>query len=226
MSVPKSKRKQSKFEVYNTVLNIRRSIADIVLVDFKYDVVKFQMAMNRRYQGLIDPTPEQLEKKAQAEEKYKKFDEFFMVEEKKAILHYLRCLIAEVFSANSIYPEYYEEAIERRIHQDQAIGYMNLINQELQFVIDSLPVGINSYLKLVPKIEEGIKQLKAWRKSDNGKLRKLAGGTPVNSTNFANVNSNGNSNCNNASNVIGVRPIPRDGRKLNIIREGGVFRPC
>lgn len=232
MSIPKSQRKESKFIVYNTILDIRKKVTAVVLNDFRYDVARFEQEIERRYRNIQNPTQEQLERKAIAIEKYSRLNEFFCVEEKKTILHYLRCLTAEVFSANSLYPELYEEAVERRLHQDRALAYLHLLNQELQYVIDSLPVSINGYLKLVDDIEKGLKQIKAWRKSDNQKLKQLAQNraTSDNSSNFANVNGNGNSNCNNASNVNGVRPIPHDGTKKistsSLVKEGEVILPC
>ena len=107
-----------------------------------------------------------------------------------------------VYTANSIYPTYYEELVERRVHQDLAIGQCYRLVQELQYAIETLPVDVNSFLRFGEDIQREIDLIKGWRKSDN----KFKGAISATAANFANVNNNGNANNNNASNSNGVRP--------------------
>lgn len=73
----------------------------------------------------------------------------------------------EVYVANSIYPTYREELIERRVHQDRAVGQCYRLTQELQYAIETLPVDVNKYLRFAEMIQTEINLLKGWRKSDN-----------------------------------------------------------
>ena len=113
----------------------------------------------------------------------------------------LREITKHVFIANSIYPTCYEEFVQRRLHQDEAIGQCYRLTQELQYAIETLPVDVNTYLQFGEAIQTEINLIKGWRKADN-KFR----ATPNSAANFANVNNNGNANYNNASNANGVRP--------------------
>ena len=101
------------------------------------------------------------------------------------------------------YPTCMEELIQRRIHQDEAIGQCHRLAQELQYAIETLPVDVNTYLQFGEAIQTEITLIKGWRKADN---KFKIGATSTSAANFANVNNNGNANYNNASNSNGVRP--------------------
>ena len=115
MSVLKSKRKPSQFEVFHHLNKMRKEVTDLLLRDFGYDLDK----------------------------------------------------AVKVYVANSIYPTYREELIERRVHQDRAVGQCYRLTQELQYAIETLPVDVNKYLRFAEMIQTEINLLKGWRKSDN-----------------------------------------------------------
>ena len=92
--------------------------------------------------------------------------------------------------------------VQRRLHQDEAVGQCYRLVQELQYAIETLPVDVNTYTRFGEAIQTEINLIKGWRKSDN----KFKGAISNSASNFANVNNNGNANYNNASNANGVRP--------------------
>ena len=147
-------------------------------------------------------TPEEKSRYDRLMEKNRAFDEWFIEDERKVIVDCLRSIGENVFLANSIYPTYMEELIERRLCQDKAIGLCYRLTQELQYAIETLPVDVNKYLRFAEMIQTEINLLKGWRKSDNKFKRAISDSA----SNFANVNNNGNANYNNASNSNGVRP--------------------
>lgn len=100
-------------------------------------------------------------------EKNTAFAEWFIADERKVIVDCLRNITEEVYVANSIYPTYREELIERRVHQDRAVGQCYRLTQELQYAIETLPVDVNKYLRFAEMIQTEINLLKGWRKSDN-----------------------------------------------------------
>ena len=120
----------------------------------------------------------------------------------RLIVDCLREITKEVYIANSIYPTCYEELVQRRLHQDEAIGQCYRLTQELQYAIETLPVDVNIFLRFGESIQKEVNLIKGWRKSDN----KFKGAISDTAANFANVNNNGNANYNNASNANGVRP--------------------
>lgn len=204
MSVLKSKRKASQFEVFHHFYKMRKEVTDLLLRDFGYDLERaekkaMKMFGDKTYEEL---TPEEKARYEKLMAKNKAFDEWFIADERQTVVDCLRSICEEVFVANSIYPTCMEELIERRIHQDRAIGQCYRLTQELQYAIETLPVDVNKYLRFADLIQTEINLLKGWRKSDNKFKRAISDSA----SNFANVNNNGNANYNNASNSNGVRP--------------------
>lgn len=204
MSVLKSKRKESQFEVFHHLTKMRKEVTDLLLRDFGYDLGRANkrisnMFGNRSYEEL---TPDEKVRYEKLSEKNKAFDEWFVKDQRQTVVDCLRTITSEVYTANSIYPTYMEELVERRLHQDRAIGQCYRLTQELQYAIETLPVDVNKYLRFATMIQTEINLLKGWRKSDNKFKRAFSDSA----SNFANVNNNGNANYNNASNSNGVRP--------------------
>lgn len=204
MSVLKSKRKPSQFEVFHHLTQLRKDITDLLLRDFGYSFEKAEKRLQKRFSGreydyLTDSEKAQYDR---LKRRYEAFDEWFIEDERRVIIDCLRAIGEHVYTANSIYPVYMEELIERRVHQDLAIGQCYRLVQELQYAIETLPVDVNVYLRFSASIQKEIDLIKGWRKSDN----KFKGAISNSAANFANVNNNGNANYNNASNSNGVRP--------------------
>lgn len=203
MSVLKSKRKESQFEVFHHLTKMRKEVTDLLLRDFGYDLERADKRIEKMFgKPYEELTPEEKVRYDKLKEKNRVFDEWFVSDERQTVVDCLRTITEEVYVANSIYPTYMEELIERRLHQDKAIGQCYRLTQELQYAIETLPVDVNKYLRFATMIQTEINLLKGWRKSDNKFKRAFSDSA----SNFANVNNNGNANYNNASNSNGVRP--------------------
>ena len=173
MSVVKSKRKQSQFEVFHHLTKMRQRITDLLLRDFGYSFEKFNKKLEKRYSG--KPYEELTDVQKRDYDRQKKrneaFDEWFIMRERETIMECLHALNEHVYVANSIYPTCQEELTERRLHQDIAIGQCFRVVQELQYSIETLPVDVNVYLRFAEDIEKEISLIKGWRQADN-KLKK------------------------------------------------------
>ncbi len=204
MSVLKANRKASQFEVFHHFYKMRKEVTDLLLRDFGYDLERADKKVLKMFgsRGYEELSPDEKVRYEKQKAKNQAFDEWFIADERQAIVECLRCIGAEVHIANSIYPVYMEELVERRLHQDIAIGQCYRLTQELQYAIETLPVDVNKYLRFAEMIQTEINLLKGWRKSDNKFKRAISDSA----SNFANVNNNGNANYNNASNSNGVRP--------------------
>lgn len=203
MSVLKSKRKESQFEVFHHLTKMRKEVTDLLLRDFGYDLERADKRIEKMFgKPYEELTPEEKVRYDKLKEKNRAFDKWFVSDERQTVVDCLRTITEEVYVANSIYPTYMEELIERRLHQDKAIGQCYRLTQELQYAIETLPVDVNKYLRFATMIQTEINLLKGWRKSDNKFKRAFSDSA----SNFANVNNNGNANYNNASNSNGVRP--------------------
>ena len=204
MSVLKSKRKPSQFEVFHHLTKLRREITDLLLRDFGYSFEKAEKRLEKRFSNrpYEDLTDQEKAVYDRLKARWTAFDEWFIKDERQVIIDCLREITKEVYIANSIYPTCPEERVQRRIHQDEAVGQCYRLTQELQYAIETLPVDVNTYLRFGESIQTEINLIKGWRKSDN----KFKGAISDTAANFANVNNNGNANYNNASNANGVRP--------------------
>ena len=205
MSVIKAKRKESQFEVFHHLTKMRKEVMDLVLRDFGFRLDKSEQYIEKCFGGRTyeQLSPAEQERFNRLTERNLAFAKWFIADERRVVIDCLRTITEETYVANSIYPLYMEELIERRIHQDRAIGQCYRLTQELQYIIETLPVDINKYMRFAEMIQTEIDLLKGWRKSDN-KFKNRA--ISDSATNFANVNNNGNANYNNASNSNGVRP--------------------
>lgn len=204
MSVIKAKRKESQFEVFHHLYDLRKGITDLLLRDFGYSESKSKRYIEKSFSGKNFEELTETEKEHYNKRKIRDdaFHLWFIVNQRNTIIDCLRNITKEVFSANSIYPTCREELIRRRIHQDEALGQCYWLLQELQYSIEMLPVDVNVYLRFADEIQTEINLIKGWRKSDN-KFKRVISDSAAN---FANVNNNGNANNNNASNSNGVRP--------------------
>lgn len=209
MSVLKAKRKASQFEVFHQLKKMRKEVTDLLLRDFGYNLDKATRNVEKTFGGrpYEELSPDEKVRYEKLMEKNIAFAEWFIADERKVIVDCLRTITEEVYVANSIYPVYWDELVERRIHQDRAVGQCYRLTQELQYAIETLPVDANKYLRFAEMIQTEINLLKGWRKSDNKFKSALQERVISDSaSNFANVNNNGNANYNNASNSNGVRP--------------------
>lgn len=75
--------------------------------------------------------------------------------------------------ANSIYPQYEKELIERRIAQEKAIGLCYDILTKYQLVMHELKVPDDKHVEEIKNLIHEINCLKAWRKSDNKRFKNL-----------------------------------------------------
>lgn len=155
MSVLKNKRRESPFEVFAHGYRLRRSITDLLLRDFGYKHKVREHETERQ------------------QERRKAFEIWFLQKHREYILDTLRNLMREINWANKMYPTNLRELEERRLHQDNALAECSNLSQELQYIIETLPVNIDRYLPFDALIQRQIMLIKAWRKSDNKYKAKL-----------------------------------------------------
>ena len=132
-------------------------------------VEKAEARLNKRFgnKPFEEMDEKEKERYQKTKERYEAFDEWFIKDERNTITAYMREVTKHCFVANSNYPYIDEEYVQRRLHQDEAIGFCFSIKQELQYAIETLPVDVNVYLRFAEMIDKEVALIKAWRKSDN-----------------------------------------------------------
>lgn len=170
MGVPKSRRKESKFEAQHHYYKLRTDVTNLILLDFGFSEEKYKKGIER-YRQMHENAPDVEAVVARYEQKCRSFKEWFVDKEADAVLHMLRMIETEFTIANSIYPSEtpakIAEFCERRKHMDEAISWCYVLKQELQYIIRTLPVNINKFERFAKSIDEQISLYKGVRTSDN-----------------------------------------------------------
>lgn len=177
MSVPKSKRNQSAMEFYHNALTLRHEITTLLLRDFGLKKkVRTVEILTKAYDISDDDkqTLAEILKKYQMDSSV--IDEYpsWLIDEfRQTILHILRDMSLNIKMANSLYIQSKEEYVERRNYWSKAIGNCQQLLAEMQFVVETLPVNADKYMRYVGMIDKEINLLKGVRKADNKALGRL-----------------------------------------------------
>lgn len=158
MSVLKYRRNLSELEFYNNSKKLRKEVTLYLLKDFgiKDKIRNYKNDKTGDTNRIIEVFPEWI------------IDYF-----RNSVMDLLRNLNHNITAANSIYPNNETEFYQRRCFQNAAIGNCEQLLQEMQYILDVIPVDVNRILRYTNTIEREIILLKGWRKSDNKILKRL-----------------------------------------------------
>lgn len=180
MSVPKGKRRQSRFEAQHHYYRLRDDVTALMLQDFGFSPEKYQETIEwyrRCHEAAenVDEVVSRYEKKADA------FNKWFIDRECDAVLEMLRNIETEFTQGNSIYPSDTPakllEFLVRRHHMNNAIAECYALKQEINYVIRVLPVDKNKFERFGEAIDKQIALYKGVRQSDNRFLRERKKGS-------------------------------------------------
>lgn len=177
MSVPKSRRGESKFEVLIHATKLRKAVTLLLLRDLG---IKKKI---RDYRSVADFEPDD---KAVFENLAQKYDfkhtliaeypEWLINHFRETMINITTDMIKNITAANTIYVTNESEYNERRSYQTAAICNCENLLQELQYVASLLCASddMNKYKSYVEMTEKQIALLRAWRTAGN-KLKKNLG---------------------------------------------------
>ena len=164
--IPKSERSESSLETQHLVYALRRRITTELLTSFGYSEKKLEEHVRKVTAYIKDKE----ERKARQEMRLAMMQEFSMwlIEyERDDIADITREISRHLRQANSIWPNYYAEYIERRLELDRARECCNALQDELQYIAEQLPADKNRYMGIVLDIEEIYNKIGSLRQSDN-----------------------------------------------------------
>lgn len=175
MSVPKGRRKQSRFEAQHHFYKLRDEVTLLMLQDFGFSPEKYQDTIEyyRRCHEAADNVDEIV---ARYEKKNEAFNKWFIDKECDAVLNILRNIESEFTQGNSTFPSDTParllEFVTRRYHMNNAIAECYVLKQELNYIIRTLPVDKNKFKRFGEAIDKQISLYKGVRQSDNRFLKK------------------------------------------------------
>ena len=148
MTVPKSKRQKSRFEVFHNMQVLQKELVHHLMQDFGItriaDLGEAQF-LDLKFERVINLCAE---------------------------------IVGDIHRANAIYVSNMIEYEQRRLYQDKAIGNCQVLKQELQSIIDVISgLNLNKYKTSIELIEKELHLIKSWRKSDLRLKKKLKQGS-------------------------------------------------
>lgn len=144
MTVPKSKRNKSRFEVFHNMQAVQKELILYLMDDF----------------GITRNT-----NLGEAQFLDLKFER---------IINLCADIVGDIHRANDLFVTNLLEYEQRRLYQDKAIANCDVLKQELQSVIDViLGLNINKYKISIKLIDKELVLIKSWRKADIRLKKKL-----------------------------------------------------
>ena len=103
------------------------------------------------------------------------FDSWFIKRERDRVADFAQGITEHLRAANTIYPQNRSEYEERRLEMDRAMMCCNKLQDELQYIAETLPADKNKYMNIVLEVQEEFNMIKALRQSDNRFLKTIQG---------------------------------------------------
>ncbi|NRO03740.1 hypothetical protein [Lactobacillus helveticus] len=144
MTVPKSKRNKSRFEVFHNMQAVQKELILYLMDDF----------------GITRNT-----NLGEAQFLDLKF---------QRVINLCSDIVGDLHRANDLFVTNMMEYGQRRLYQNRAIANCDVLKQELQSVIDVISgLNINKYKISIKLIDKELVLIKSWRKADIRLKKKL-----------------------------------------------------
>ena len=161
--------KNEGFEVLRDTILIRRKVTNVMRVLF----LQFQKRLENFERNLTELTNEEEILKIKEELRTERFNFWLIKEECKTTASKCSELMSSLRTANTIWPLYMAEFLERRVCMDRALGACNALQDELQYIAEEVYADKNKFTALMLDIESLFKKIKSVRQADNRFLKEL-----------------------------------------------------
>ncbi len=172
--IVKSKRTDSKLKAQHQCYRLRKMITTELMNSFGYSSKKLEKHIRAMTSYIKDDTV-----RAETADRIRELEEdfscWFIKEERSRILSHCQDISVHIRKANSIWPDYWSEFYERRVEWDRALACCNALQDELQYIAETLPADKNKYMAIVLECETLFEMIKALRQSDNRFKKYLKG---------------------------------------------------
>lgn len=153
MSVLKSKRRESKFEVLTYSSEIHDMLREFMQHNFGVKDVKHVVQMRYAY-GKDDI------------EDFQKY--YYLLATHKKNIDWMATLMTNnIRAANTLHPTTLHECDQRRDYQNAAIINCEDIKKDLMKTVETFEVNVNAYKPYIQAIDREIGLIKKWRQRDN-----------------------------------------------------------
>ena len=170
--IPLHKRKKSSLDVQHNIYKIRREITLNLMETFGYSKQKFERHVKKAV-AFIHNDEDRKAREDQLRQREEGFDLMFIEHERVRILDMVCEISTHIRKANTIYPSYMCEWLERRMELTRAMEACNALQDELQYIAETLPADKNKYMNIVLELEGEFRGIRALRQADNRLLKNL-----------------------------------------------------
>lgn len=164
--IPKSEQSWSPLETMHLCYKLRRRINKELLMSFGCTPKHLVKYVSKLTESTTDPKLRNRERR-ELYEQMRDFRHWLIKDERDYVAHTTRDIAQHLRKANTIWPTYYAEYVERRLELDRAREACNALQDELQYIADSLPADKNRYTGIVLDVQEIFNKIGALRTSDN-----------------------------------------------------------
>ena len=172
--IPKSKRAKSNLEALHRGYAIRKRITAELKATFGYS----QKRLEAYIKGMTRHVENEEEREAMAQkirEVEGNFNSWFIMRERDRVADFAQGITEHLRTANTIYPQNQSEYEERRLEMDRAMMCCNKLQDELQYIAETLPADKNKFMNIVLDVQAEFAMIKALRQSDNRFLKTIKG---------------------------------------------------
>lgn len=170
--IPKSERTESRLRAQHQAYQIRARITAELMASFAYSQKKQEAHIRKMVQHVKDPEAREEMTKAIREQE-EDFACWFIKRERDRVADFCQGIASHLRAANTIWPTYMNEFLERRLEMDRAMECCNQLQDELQYIAEVLPADKNKYTGIVLDVQAEFETIKALRQSDNRFLKKI-----------------------------------------------------
>lgn len=150
MSVIKSKQKPTQYEPYINAIQLRRDLTKLMLKDFGYRPKPVSEYFKNGKKKSLKQYNSDCEKRQKEEE----FFFWFCDNERDFIIELMRKLSYYIQMTVSIgEPQFQRELEDKLSYYNKIVGTLESLYNELQYIIETLPVDINKYVSYSDSID-------------------------------------------------------------------------
>ena len=162
-------KKNESFEALRDALIVRKKVTEVL----KVLALQSQKRLENLEEILTKATTDEEILKAKEAIREERFNFWLIKEECRTVAVKGAELTGSLRTANTIWPTYMSEYTERRVYMDRAMAACNVLQDELQYIAESVYADKNKFTALVLEIETLFKKIKSVRQADNRFLKEL-----------------------------------------------------
>ena len=161
--------KNESFEALRDALIVRKKVTSVL----KVLALQSQKRLENFEAILTKANTDEEILKAKEAIREERFNDWLIKEECRIVTVKGAELTGSLRTANTIWPTYMSEYTERRVFMDRAMAACNVLQDELQYIAESVYADKNKFTALVLEIEALFKKIKSVRQADNRFLKTL-----------------------------------------------------